>query len=156
MIYSRLLSSAMAVMAIAISNCGALADTNNASPAPAAKATAKQSSASPKSSSLPKRAIGVIVGIFVGIPVCAVRQPIHEEKYGIFSLAGAKAPPKKSVPYALLYAPFAVVSGLIEAPFYAFNNSCVNYDRPFSKEQFSITDREEPLTVDPIKGTSER
>jgi len=85
-----------------------------------------------------------------------VRQPIHEEKYGIFSTAGAKAPPKKSVPAAVFYAPFALVSGLIEAPFYAFNNSVVNYDRPFSKEQFSINDREEPLKVDPIKGTSER
>jgi hypothetical protein len=98
----------------------------------------------------------VLTGIVVGIPVCAVRQPIHEEKYGISQTAGEKARPRKTIPYALIYAPFAVVSGLIEAPFYALNNSLINYDKPFSKEQFSLTDREEPLNVDPIKGTLER
>jgi len=98
----------------------------------------------------------MLIGIVVGIPICAVRQPIHEEKYGVYQTAGKKARPRKTIPYAVIYAPFALVSGLIEAPFYALNNSIVNCDKPFSKQQFSITDREEPLNVDPIKGTSSR
>lgn len=88
--------------------------------------------------------------------MCFVRQPIHEEKYYISQTAGEKTRPRKTIPYAIINAPFALVSGLIEAPFFALNNSIVNYDKPFSKAQFSITDREEPLNVDPIKGTSER
>jgi hypothetical protein len=167
---SKIQRIALAILAISASSGAALADENRAATAPATPVTAQPpaASSSPSSGRAPapsssstlslwsKRAAGVIAGIAVGIPVCVVRQPIHEEKYGVSQTAGKKARSRKTIPYALVYAPFAVVSGLIEAPFYALNNSLVNYDKPFSKEQFSITDRQEPLNVDPIKGTSER
>jgi hypothetical protein len=114
------------------------------------------SSAPPQHVGLGKRIAGVAAGLVVGIPVSAVRQPLHEEKYGISQTAGEKARPRKSIPWAVLYSPFALVSGLIEAPFYALDNCLVNSDRPFSKAQMSIGDREEPLNIDPIKGTSDR
>ncbi|MBU6454249.1 MAG: hypothetical protein KGS72_20900 [Cyanobacteria bacterium REEB67] len=105
---------------------------------PAASLPSAGSSAS--NASLPSRIFGAAAGIIVGIPVCAVRRPIAGENYGIDSTAGRHSEPRKKIPAAFLYAPCAIVTGLIESPFYALNNSLVNFNKPFSKEQFSLVD----------------
>ena len=88
------------------------------------------------------QALGVVAGVVVGVPVSMIRRPFEEEKYGIAQMAGDNGLRAK-IPAAIFYFPFAVVSGAFEAPWYAINDSVVNYDKPFSKEQFSLVDPEE-------------
>ncbi len=106
--------------------------------------------------SLPKHVLGVAAGIVVGVPVDMVRKPLDEDKYGIKSVNGDNKKGRIVVPTAVFWAPFAAVGGVLEAPFYAVNNSLVNMDKPFSKEQFSVKERVPENNVDPIKGTSEK
>ncbi len=89
-------------------------------------------------SSFAKKIIGVVTGVVVGAPVCAVRKPLDEDKYAIADLTGNSKKGRAVIPTAVLWAPFACVEGILEAPFFAINNSLVNYDKPFSKEQFSL------------------
>jgi hypothetical protein len=94
--------------------------------------------ASSKHSSLAKKFLGVMTGAVVGTPVCMVRKPMDEDKYAVSDLTGNSKKGRAVVPTAVLWAPFSAVQGVLEAPFFAFNNSLVNYDKPFSKEQFSL------------------
>jgi hypothetical protein len=87
---------------------------------------------SSKHSGLAKDFFGVLTGVVVGTPVCMVRKPMDEDKYAVSDLTGNS---KKG---RAVWAPFSAVQGVLEAPFYALNNSLVNYDKPFSKEQFSL------------------
>ncbi len=108
---------------------------------------------SSKHSNFAKKFLGVVTGLVVGTPVCAIRKPIDEDKYAIADLTGNSKKARAVVPTAVLWAPFAGVAGLLEAPFYALNNSLVNSDKPFSKEQFSLVNpgasikKEEELPV---------
>jgi hypothetical protein len=116
------------------------APTSSASTSSAPTSSAPTNNAPTNSTSLPARMFGAAAGLIVGIPVCAVRRPIAGENYGIDSTAGRHSEPRKKIPAAFLYAPCAIVTGLIESPFYALNNSLVNFNKPFSKEQFSLVD----------------
>jgi hypothetical protein len=91
-----------------------------------------------------KKVLAVAVGAIVGVPVCAVRKPIDEEKYEMKSLGCDKHKALFVIPAAGLWIPFAVTEGILEAPFFAVNNSLVNYNKPFSREQFSLVETEEP------------
>ena len=93
---------------------------------------------SSKHSSLAKKFLGVMTGVVVGTPVCMVRKPMDEDKYAVSDLTGNSTKGRAVVPTAVLWAPFSAVQGVLEAPFVALNNSLVNYDKPFSKEQFSL------------------
>jgi hypothetical protein len=97
--------------------------------------------ASSKHSSFGKKLFGVISGIAVGTPVCMVRKPMDEDKYAVADLTGNSTKGRAVLPTAVIWAPFSVVQGVLEAPFFAFNNSIVNYDKPFSKEQFSLVNK---------------
>ena len=114
-----------------------------ANPSQAAVSKSPQKSAS--NVSFPKKVLGVVVGTVVGIPVCLVRRPYINEKYGVSQLTGDSDQPRVMVPAALWYVGFATAAGVFEAPWVAFTNSFANADKPFSKAQFSLT---EP-TVEP-------
>lgn len=92
--------------------------------------------------------LGIVTGIVIGIPVCAVRKPIDEDKNAVGSLAGSSKKNKVVVPSAIFWTPFAAVAGVLEAPFYALNNSLVNADKPFSKEQLSLKEKHSGDTID--------
>jgi hypothetical protein len=92
--------------------------------------------------SLPVRALGVFSGIVVGTAVSAVRKPIDEDKFAVNDLRGENRQGRVTIPAAVLWAPFAAVTGILEAPFFALHNSLVNYHKPFSKEQFSLGEKD--------------
>jgi hypothetical protein len=120
--------------------------TDSASPAPESVASSTAPAAAntnkvggpAKHSSLAKKFLGVMTGVIVGTPVCMVRKPMDEDKYAVADLTGNSTKAKAVVPTAIFWAPFSAVGGILEAPFCAVNNSLVNYDKPFSKEQFSL------------------
>ena len=92
--------------------------------------------------------------MIIGTPVCAVRKPIDEEKYGIDSLSGGNKRGKVVVPSAIFWAPFSTAAGVLEAPFWALNNSLVNLNEPFSKEQMSLKEKHVKDAPDPVDSTS--
>jgi len=119
------------------------APSANAVPPGTAAPTATTAAAAAKASaaSLPKKCLGVVVGAIVGMPVCAVRQPLAEEKYAVASQMNGNNPkPRAKIPVGIFWLPFATAAGLFEAPWLAVGNSVLNYDKPFSKAQFSIVD----------------
>ena len=91
---------------------------------------------------MPKKLLGIIAGVVVGTPVSAVRKSIDEEKHGISDMCGYNNKARAVIPAAVFLAPFMLVTGVLEAPFYALNNSLVNHAKPFSKEQFSLGDED--------------
>ncbi len=95
---------------------------------------------SSRSSSLPMKVVGVVSGFVIGTPVCAVRKPIAEEKYGVNQMVNDDPKGRHLFPFAVFWAPFALITGVLEAPFSAAKISCQNYDNPFSKEQFGLID----------------
>jgi hypothetical protein len=153
MIKNRIFSTAAAgILLSSFSHCStasneaaaSLATESAASSTSSINATASAPSntssaiVSSKHSSLAKKFLGVMTGVVVGTPVCMVRKPMDEDKYAISDLTGHSKKGRAVVPTAVLWAPFSAVQGVLEAPFFAFNNSLVNYDKPFSKEQFSL------------------
>jgi hypothetical protein len=84
---------------------------------------------------------GAITGLIVGTPVCMVRQTINEDKLATKDMTGANQEKKNVVTASTCWAPFSAVQAVLEAPFYALNNTLVNYDKPFSKEQLSLRQR---------------
>ncbi len=118
---------------------GAIPDAQNASP----------QKTKPKSKSgwamFPVKVLAAATGAVLGTPVNAVRKPLDEEKYGITQMAGEKPKPRLAIPCGVFWAPFSAVSGILEAPFYAVNNSIDHFDKPFSKGQFSLG-KEEPIS----------
>jgi len=121
--------------------------------ATAISANTGQSAPPAKHSSFVKKLLGVVTGTIVGTPVCMFRKPIEEDKSATNDLTGDSDKGRAVVPTLALWAPFAGVAGVLEAPFCAFNNSLVNYKKPFSKEQFSLantgtsTNKEEETPV---------
>ncbi len=110
---------------------------------------------SPKTS-CPKQILGVTTGIIVGTPVNMIRRPIDEEKYGINQIDKENHQPRVVIPSLIFWAPFSVVIGIMEAPFFALNNSLVNHNKSFSKEQFSLDGIKSLSRKAPIHGTTER
>lgn len=103
-----------------------------------------------KDSSLLSRVAGFLCGTACGIPICAVRKPIDEEKYGTEQLSCGSDESKVKVPAALFYLPFATVTGVLEAPCSSLKHSWQNFDKPFSKEQFSLREAaSKPEKLDP-------
>lgn len=91
-----------------------------------------------------KQVLGACAGAAIGLPVCFIRKPIDEEKYGIAQMTSDSHKRRLIIPAALFWAPFAAAAGILEAPFCAGTNSLANFDKPFSKEQFSLGDNEPP------------
>jgi len=116
-----------------------------------------------KHSSFVKKLLGVVTGTIVGTPVCMFRKPIEEDKSATSDLTGNSDKGRAVVPTLALWAPFAGVAGVLEAPFCAFNNSLVNYKKPFSKEQFSLAntgtstkkEEETPVPQTPVPHTTD-
>ncbi|MBX9724477.1 MAG: hypothetical protein K2X81_23910 [Candidatus Obscuribacterales bacterium] len=105
------------------------------------QADAKASGSSKQSSnwtSFPKKTIGFCIGSIVGIPVCCVRKPIDEEKYGVGQMTHDSDDARVKIPAKIFYFPMAAASGILEAPFSSVKNSWQNRDEPFSKAQFSL------------------
>jgi hypothetical protein len=158
---------AATVFALSISQAIASSDAPESqsgaySPGPVGVVAVKPASAgktitSPKHSSIATKFLGVITGIVVGTPICMVRKPVDEDKYAVADLTGNSNKGRAVAPTATLWAPFAAVQGILEAPFWAVNNSLVNYNKPFSKDQFSLVKadvsvkkEEEKEKLDPI------
>ena len=112
--------------------------TNNSADSQSIAANTSQATAPAKHSSLAKKFLGVVAGAIVGTPVCMFKRPIVDDKYAVSDLTGNSDKPRAVVPAAALWAPFAGVAGVLEAPFFAANNSLVYWQKPFSKEQFSL------------------
>jgi hypothetical protein len=135
-----------------------VADSSNPKGAVALKpASAGKTITSPKHYSIATKLLGVATGIIVGTPICMVRKPLDEDKYAVADLTGNSHNGRAVVPTAALWAPFAAAQGILEAPFWAVNNSLVNYKKPFSKNQFSLVNpdasvkkEEEKEKLDPI------
>lgn len=90
----------------------------------------------------PLKVLGFVTGCAVGVPVSVVRNPISEEKWSIDNWTGDnKDKPRVTVPAGLFWAPFAVIDGVILAPFSAVKYSAKNFNKPFSKEQFGLGQR---------------
>lgn len=108
--------------------------------------------------SFSKKLASIPSGIIVGTAVNMVRKPIDEEKLAIEDLGGQKKQnPRFSKPFRVFWCPFAAAAGIIEAPFYALDNSLVHSDKPFSRKQFSLIEKSpQPPTVDPIHPKEER
>jgi hypothetical protein len=116
-----------------------VADSTNPVSGDASKpATTGRTIATTKHSCFATKFLGVVTGIIVGTPICMVRKPLDEDKYAVADLTGTSNKGRAVAPTAVLWAPFAGVQGILEAPFWAVNNSLVNYDKPFSKDQFSL------------------
>ena len=108
--------------------------------------------------SFSKKLASISSGIIVGTAVNMVRKPIDEEKLAIEDLGGQKKQnPRFSKPFGVFWSPFAAAAGIIEAPFYALDNSLVHSDKSFSRKQFSLIEKSPPPpTVDPIHPKEER
>ncbi len=91
----------------------------------------------------PKKCVGVLVGAFVGMPIAAVRMSLREEKYAVKNIDNGCNEPRVTIPTQIFWAPFATAAGVFQAPWVAIGNSYLNYNRPFSKAQFSIVDTPE-------------
>lgn len=106
-----------------------------------AAAPAPSTSSSKKSFSigrLPVFIAGVATGAFVGMPISLVRRFIWEEKQGIQGLVGDSTNKAAIVSAGAFWLPFSALLGCSEAPVMGPVNSIKNYDKPFSKEQFSL------------------
>lgn len=112
--------------------------------------------ANPKWTDTPKKIAGLVIGTFVGMPICAVRQTIKDEKYGVENIINGNHEARVVVPASVLWFPFAATAGVFETPWIAFGNSYLNYNKPFSKGQFSIIDTPEqtPQTSPPTSPSS--
>jgi len=91
--------------------------------------------------SVSKSILGAITGLIVGTPVCAVRGTIDEDKFAVTDMTGGNKEKKNIVAAAVFWAPFSAAAAVLESPFWALNNSLVHYDKPFSKQQFSLQQR---------------
>jgi hypothetical protein len=89
---------------------------------------------------LPVKALGFLVGSVVGIPVCAVRSTIYDEKYTIRQWTGDSDQKKLTIPAGVFWAPFAVFTGVGSSPLLAIKHSGKKFNAPFSKGQFSLGD----------------
>lgn len=124
----------------------------NPSSSPSPKATAKTQAVH---SSLAKKTFSAVAGFIVGTPVCMIRKPIDEVKEGITGATGNSHDKRQTIPAGILWAPFALTAGVLEAPLFALDNCLVHCTKPFSKAQFSLSDKKLPQE-EPLRGTDER
>jgi len=87
---------------------------------------------------LPLYLVGIATGACVGMPISLVRRTVWEEKQGIQGLCGDSKNKVAIVSAGAFWLPFSVFLGAAEAPVMGPVNSLRNYDKPFSKEQFSL------------------
>jgi hypothetical protein len=87
---------------------------------------------------LPVYIAGIATGAAVGMPISLVRRCIWEEKQGIQGLVGDSQNKVAIVSAGVFWLPFSAFLGAAEAPVMGPVNSLKNYDKPFSKEQFSL------------------
>ena len=87
---------------------------------------------------MPTRIAGCIAGTFVGIPVCMVRRSKFENWYAVHSMVGNTGNKAARVTLRVLWAPFAVITGVCEAPADGTVNAIRYSSKPFSKDQFSL------------------
>ena len=138
--------------------CGTLGAALAEDPVVNAPAPATVSNGSPVTKphkSLFLKAISIIPATLIGTPVNWVKKPIDEEKYTIGQATNDSHNPKQTVSAGILWAPFAMITGVLEAPFFALDNALRNCDQPFSKAQFSLTEGD-TTTDEPIHGQTSR
>ncbi len=87
---------------------------------------------------LPLYLAGIAAGACLGMPVSLVRRTIWEEKQGIQGLCGDSTNKVAIVSAGAFWLPFSAFLGAVEAPVMGPVNSLRNYDKPFSKDQFSL------------------
>lgn len=112
-----------------------------ASQAAAAAPAANQGSTAKKPfsiSRLPVYLAGIATGACVGMPISLVRRFIWEEKQGIQGLCGDSKNKVAILSAGAFWLPFSAFLGAGEAPVMGPVNSLRHYDKPFSKEQFSL------------------
>jgi hypothetical protein len=95
----------------------------------------------PRVAAIPKMAAGILVGTLVGTPIAAIRKSKSEDLEAMHYLAGDTEQKVVLVPAAAFWLPFAIITGVIESPVYGLMDSVKNYDKPFSKEQFSLGEK---------------
>jgi hypothetical protein len=114
-------------------------------PASAPAASSRAASSTKKGSGLmafPVKVLGFVTGCAVGVPVNLVRDPIIEEKWTVNNWTGDNSgKPRVTVPAGIFWAPFALIDGVILAPFSAVKYSAKSFNDPFSKDQFSLGER---------------
>ena len=93
--------------------------------------------------SMPKTIAGVCSGIVVGTPVCFIKKLPQETLEGGRGFVGSIIPNENNklllIPACAAWLPVAAVITAIESPGYALRNSWMA-EKPFSKEQFSLTE----------------
>ena len=98
---------------------------------------------------MPKTIAGFCAGVIVGMPVCFVRKlpgEINDGAHGLVSsLTDDDDHKLLLVPAAVLWLPAASLTSFASAPANAVKNA-YKADKPFSKEQFSLGDWDEPIT----------
>jgi hypothetical protein len=89
-------------------------------------------------SAVPKKTLALVVSSFAGVPIAMVRRYAHAEVDGAHGMVGDTENKFLLIPAGILWLPFAACLGVMEAPGCALKNSFYNFDKPFSKEQFSL------------------
>jgi hypothetical protein len=87
---------------------------------------------------LPVYVAGIAAGAAVGMPISLVRRFVWEEKQGIQGLVGDSKNKAAVATAGAFWLPFSAFLGAAEAPVMGPVNSLRNYDKPFSKAQFSL------------------
>jgi len=85
-----------------------------------------------------KKFVSFLAGTVVGVPVCMVRRSKYEDWYAVHGMVGDSDNKLARATLGTLWFPFAVVTGVCEAPFDGAINAFRNTDKPFSKDQFSL------------------
>jgi hypothetical protein len=88
---------------------------------------------------MPLKGASVATAMVVGLPVAIVRKSAENTKEQTKKVAGDNANPVMTGLAALVGLPIGLVSGTIDGSQAGFKNS-LKFDKPFSKEQFSLGD----------------
>jgi hypothetical protein len=123
-------------------DANSVASPSKSTAAPSKSAAAAGTKPQPKSDfsvlSIPKYTVGVIAGTIVGVPVNLVRRTIWEEKLGIKGLCGDSTNKFAQASAGAFWLPFSLFLAGCETPVCSPVTSLRYYDKPFSKEQFSL------------------
>lgn len=77
----------------------------------------------------------IATAVVIGTPVCVVRRTKYEEWYGVNGMVGDSAGKGKRVAAGIFWFPFAVLTGICEAPVDALANGLMY--PALSKDQLS-------------------